>query len=103
MGDSRALMSENFGKSLTRLTKDHKPENEKERIYKSGGSIYRFLPTLPWRINPGKLSVSRSFGDIEAKINLLGGNYKVLWSIPDVKKFKISRKTDFIMIGCNSD
>jgi protein phosphatase 2C family protein 2/3 len=100
LGDSRAIMSENFGNCLSRLTMDHKPENEKERIYKNGGSIYQNLPTLPWRTFPGKLSVSRSFGDIEAKINLLGGNHKVLWSVPDVKKFKISKKTDFIFIGC---
>jgi len=36
----------------------------------------------PFRLLPGKLSVSRSFGDIEAKIEKYGGNPKVLIAKP---------------------
>lgn len=49
---------------------------------------------------PGKLSVSRSFGDICAKDARFGGNPKVLTCIPDIKKFVIDDKMDFIVIGC---
>lgn len=49
--------------------------SEKERIYAAGGGIYQSAIKLknggtmpgPFRITPGKLSVSRAFGDIEAK------------------------------------
>ena len=78
MGDSRALLSEQYGKSLFILTKDHKPdeENEKKRIYANGGQIYQGVLNnisrnsyeslngfshLPFRIFPGKLSVISFF------------------------------------------
>lgn len=55
----------------------------------------------PFRIFPGRLSVSRSFGDPEAKLNALGGNPNVLISVPDIKCFRIKKETDFIVIGCD--
>lgn len=55
----------------------------------------------PLRIFPGRLSVSRSFGDPEAKIQSLGGNPNVLISVPEIKCFKIKKETDFILIGCD--
>ena len=55
----------------------------------------------PFRIFPGRLSVSRSFGDPEAKIQSLGGNPNVLISVPEIKSFKIKKNTDFILIGCD--
>ena len=55
----------------------------------------------PFRIFPGRLSVSRSFGDPEAKLNILGGNQNVLITIPDIKSFRIKKETDFILIGCD--
>ncbi len=78
MGDSRALLSEQYGKGLFILTKDHKPdeENEKKRIYANGGQIYQGTINnynrnsyeslsdyshLPYRIFPGKLSVISFF------------------------------------------
>lgn len=36
----------------------------------------------PFRIMPGRLSVSRSFGDIEAKMERYGGNPNVLIAKP---------------------
>ena len=49
---------------------------------------------------PGRLSVSRTFGDIEAKIERLGGNPRVVVAIPDIKAFKVlPREHDFIAIA----
>jgi protein phosphatase PTC2/3 len=93
LGDSRTIMSSDLGNKIWMLSRDHKPtdEVEKERITKYGGSVYQtqtvarpsnsgtgnFMsgmfntPTQillgPHRVMPGRLSVSRTFGDIEAK------------------------------------
>lgn len=51
---------------------------------------------------PGRLSVSRTFGDIEAKLSRLDGNPRVVVSDPDILMFKIDRERhDFIVIGCD--
>jgi protein phosphatase 2C family protein 2/3 len=73
LGDTRAILSLNYGSSIQPLSKDHKPnvDSEKQRIYENGGHIYQGVPNnlkdnntpvmdhsrLPWRIFPGKLSV----------------------------------------------
>jgi len=62
---------------------------------------YGVAQSGPFRIFPGRLSVSRSFGDAEAKIQNLGGNPNVLISIPEIKSFRIKKETDFILIGCD--
>ena len=43
----------------------------------------------PHRVLPGRLSVSRTFGDIEAKLSKYGGNPNVVVATPDIKAFKI--------------
>jgi Protein phosphatase 2C len=55
----------------------------------------------PLRIFPGRLSVSRAFGDIEAKRRKYGGNPLVLNANPDIKQFKIEDLYDFILLGCD--
>ena len=129
LGDSRALYSFDDGKKFFQLSRDHKPNDpiEKKRIYKAGGKIYKAnlqqisensliefktnkesLSSLPYRIFPGRLSVSyflllqvaRAFGDIESKIKNYGGNPNVLIAKPCVTFFKICKKSDFIIIGC---
>lgn len=118
VGDSRAIVSEFGGKVTSDLTRDHKPEEarEKERIEKAGGKVmknnyldtYKFLMPmlnnrlneLPFRLYPGGLSVSRSFGDITAKDLQLGGNPNVLIAKPDIFVYTVEKKTDFIFIGC---
>jgi protein phosphatase 2C family protein 2/3 len=75
-GDSRAVMSSNGGKVFTSISNDHKPseEAERKRILKAGGQVYQNNnimlsgpggPTTqgPVRVMPGRLSVSRTFGD----------------------------------------
>ena len=78
LGDSRALYSFDSGKKFFQLSRDHKPNDpiEKRRIYKAGGNIYKTnvqqlsensmigfrakesLASIPYRIFPGRLSVS---------------------------------------------
>ena len=43
----------------------------------------------PLRIFPGRLSVSRAFGDIEAKRRKYGGNPNVLNAVSDIVLCKI--------------
>jgi|JI9StandDraft_1071089.scaffolds.fasta_scaffold663044_2 protein phosphatase PTC2/3 len=81
-------MSTDNGKMAFNLSRDHRPSDirEQERILSKGGRIYRtemVRPGIesdprdkivgPLRIFPGKLSVSRTIGDIEAKQTSLGG------------------------------
>jgi protein phosphatase 2C family protein 2/3 len=54
----------------------------------------------PHRVLPGRLSVSRTFGDIEAKNPKYGGNPKVVIATADIKAFKIQKDYDFIVLGC---
>lgn len=43
VGDSRAILSQNFGREVTSLTRDHKPSDplEKKRILQAGGKVYQ--------------------------------------------------------------
>ena len=56
----------------------------------------------PFRVLPGRLSVSRTFGDIEAKKTKYGGNPKVVIAEPDIKSFKVLQNYDFIILACKS-
>lgn len=131
VGDSRAVLSKNQGKEVIAATRDHKPcdENESKRIYSNGGRVYQtqtsavnftalasnfsninmfknknmLNPVLtgPSRVFPGRLSVSRSFGDVEAKIQRFGGLENVLIATPEITIFKINEETDFLFLGCD--
>jgi len=104
------------------LTRDHKPSDklEQKRILDGGGKIYQNFPlgangkrldldpktnpfkvVIPFRILPGRLSVSRAFGDIEAKFEKYGGNQNVLISKPEITTLKINKEHDFIVLGCD--
>jgi serine/threonine protein phosphatase PrpC len=88
-GDCRGVMCRN--NIALRLTKDHKPNTpeERHRITNLGGEIY--FDGYDWRIND--LSVSRAFGDNESKAYVT--------HIPDLFKYKLSRKDKFIIMGCD--
>ena len=43
----------------------------------------------PLRVLPGRLSVSRTFGDIEAKLERFGGKPNVVIAEPELRSFKI--------------
>jgi protein phosphatase 2C family protein 2/3 len=55
----------------------------------------------PHRVFPGRLSVSRTIGDIEAKDPRYGGNPMGVIPTPDIKSFKIRNNYDFILLGCD--
>ena len=55
----------------------------------------------PLRVSPGKLSVSRTIGDIAAKDPRYGGNPNVIISIPEIKYFDNTDKNDFILMFCD--
>ena len=55
----------------------------------------------PHRVFPGRLSVSRTLGDIEAKDPRYGGNPRCVIATPDIKCFKIRSNYDFIILGCD--
>ena len=106
-GDSRAIMCIDSGKNFVKLSKDHKPEDPDEtlRIEKNGGKVYQnfsFIPdptpgnpsgtqtlTGPHRVDPGRLSVSRTIGDIEAKDPRYGGKADIVIPTPEIRSFKI--------------
>lgn len=56
----------------------------------------------PYRVFPGRLSVSRTFGDIEAKREKFGGNPNVVVATPDIKEYNIDDNMDFLLLGCKS-
>lgn len=114
VGDSRALMSSNGGLLVSSLSQDHKPSDpdEYQRIISGGGQVYQTTTATssvdvngkplsprvkppkeeestdyivgPIRVLPGRLSVSRTFGDPEAKFEFRGGNPKVVVCKPDI-------------------
>jgi len=117
-------MSGNNGGKVYTLSRDHRPNDEKEykRVLDAGGKIYQTEANIetnpnhlktnkntpstmniigPLRVFPGKLSVSRTIGDIEAKDPQLGGNPNVVIALPEIKYFDITCKNDFIIIGCD--
>lgn len=55
----------------------------------------------PLRVFPGRLSVSRTFGDVEAKLTKFGGNPNVVIAEPEIWDFKIDSSCDFIMLACD--
>ena len=112
IGDSRLVMFKN--KRVVFSTSDHKPNTyiEKHRIESQGGSVYQTtaaipiyqngkLIEIPWRVCPGGLSVSRTFGDIESKDERFGGKKGVVVALPDISEFELNDKYNFIVIGCD--
>lgn len=109
VGDSRAVLSTHSGQNIIALSTDHKPMDtqEEKRIKEAGGKIYQASvqkPSAdlkkmeetfvgPYRVLPGRLSVSRTFGDPEAKLAKYGGNINVIKCDPDIRSFKVLRDT----------
>jgi protein phosphatase PTC2/3 len=107
VGDSRAILSTNRGSQAMQITMDHKPneDSEKVRILNFGGKIYKtkfdFPIQVPYRVFPGRLSVSRTIGDVEAKYAQFNGNPNVVIAKPDIYEYTITKSTDFLFIGCD--
>ena len=123
VGDSRCVVSCSNGKIKKDVTRDHKPNYpyEKERILKNSGSVYQTEIPIeldsededddilkdkvilgPYRVIPGRLSVSRTIGDAEAKVPTFGGNPKVIISEPDIFVYDLEKDdVDFFVMGCD--
>ena len=119
VGDSRGLLSKNNGSEYIIITEDHKPsnENEQKRITENGGEVYQTQTPIngvdndtlsnqillgPYRVLPGRLSVSRTIGDVEAKKVQFGGNPKVIIPNPDIYCYDLNKDDiDFIILGCD--
>ncbi len=54
----------------------------------------------PWRVKPGGLSVSRTFGDVESKMQTLGGLAGTVICEPESFSFNFD-EIDFIVIACD--
>ena len=78
----------------------------------AGGEIYQtftYFPLrqngreieAPWRVLPGRLSVSRTFGDIEAKDAKFGGIPGVVLALPDITEIELDDEYNFMVIGCD--
>ncbi|KAL4463283.1 hypothetical protein ABPG74_007284 [Tetrahymena malaccensis] len=140
VGDSRAILSSNFGKNQQDLSEDHKPSlaSEEQRITSLGGHIYQqqnyklkfkknnlkiincrsVIPIYgsvngnniqqiqdvikgPHRAFPGRLAVSRTIGDAEAKLSKYGGIKGVISAEPEIQVFEIQDNHDFVFLGCD--
>ena len=121
LGDSRCVISLKNGRILKDVTRDHKPSYpyEKERILLNNGALYQTETPInykednieifkdkvilgPIRVNPGRLSVSRTIGDAEAKIPAYGGKLNVIISEPDIYTYNLEKEdVDFVLMGCD--
>jgi protein phosphatase 2C family protein 2/3 len=54
----------------------------------------------PWRVKPGGLSVSRTFGDIESKMHTMGGASGTVVCEPETTAFTYD-DIDFLVMGCD--
>ena len=110
VGDSRLVIFKN--KLISFTTTDHKPDSiiEKARIELSGGKLYKIQTLIPiyhngervnapWRVNPGQLSVSRTFGDIQAKEEKFGGNKTAIIALPDITEIELDNDYNFIVMA----
>ena len=63
---------------------------------------HKQILTGPYRVSPGRLSVSRTFGDIEAKMVKYGGKPGVIIAEPEISQFSIvESEQDYIVLGCD--
>lgn len=107
IGDSRLVIFKN--KNVEFSTMDHKPDSiiEKARIELSNGKIFKtpVAPSsegkfeIPWKVLPGKLTVSRTFGDIQAKDEKFGGSKTVIIALPDITEINLDDDYNFIILG----
>jgi protein phosphatase 1L len=89
IGDSRCVLCR--GNFAMPLTNDHKPNwpEERHRIEQLGGKIV--YDGFDWRIKD--LSVSRSFGDVDATPYL---SHK-----PDIYRYKLDKNDKFFVLACD--
>ena len=83
-----------FNNDNNNINKDNKDSQNKVQINQ--------ILIGPYRVLPGRLSVSRTIGDAEAKLIQYGGNPQVIIPIPDVFVYDLQKEDiDFIILGCD--
>ena len=87
VGDSRFMIG--YDNNTFRVTKEHRPDLELERLTKCGCQVEQIDGT--WRINKG-LSVSRAIGDCKEKAFII--------SKPDYYKFNTGVMT-YCLVACD--
>lgn len=106
IGDSRALLLASEYKILF-ATEDHKQNSPSEqmRIIKAGGSTNQnqmnyelfqngeILKNGPFRVFPGRLSVSRTIGDAEVKEEKFGGKKGIIYQLLILSSLTIARQS----------
>lgn len=99
LGDSRGVISLCNGEVIHSISIDHKltNETEKQRVIAFGGIIKRVNKID--RVFPGGLSVSRSLGDGEMKMNQKGDTVSPIISVPDIFCFEYKQEMDYIFLG----
>ena len=87
-------MKTDFNNDNNNINKDNKDSQNKVQINQ--------ILIGPYRVLPGRLSVSRTIGDAEAKLIQYGGNPQVIIPIPDVFVYDLQKEDiDFIILGCD--
>jgi protein phosphatase 2C family protein 2/3 len=116
LGNCRAIMGGGMGSRSYNLYREHTlcEDNERKRVIRAGGNVQRSqyealkhfgepsseaTSQHQFRIYPGGLTLTRTFGHIDAKSKVFGGSPKVILSHPDVHYFKLTQEHDFILIG----
>lgn len=88
-----------MGKSIKRKRLINKVNKPDRIISRSNINSNAQVLLGPPRVKPGRLSVSRTFGDIEAKVPAYGGNPKVVIAVPEIVQFTIDSSFDYIVLG----
>ena len=100
VGNSKAIICTGMGDNIANVNLEHIAHRERDRIIKSGGSIY--IDNNRIRINPGGMAVSRSLGDARSKLKEYGGIEGVIIPTPDVYCIDLNDNIDFILFGTNA-
>ena len=95
------VISPNANINQNKISSYHTTPNNTNKTITINNNIKSSSVVGPLRVSPGKLSVSRTIGDIAAKDPRYGGNPNVIISIPEIKYFDNSDKNDFILMFCD--
>ena len=95
------VISPNANINQNKISSYHTTPNNTNKTITINNNIKSSSVIGPLRVSPGKLSVSRTIGDIAAKDPRYGGNPNVIISIPEIKYFDNSDKNDFILMFCD--
>lgn len=99
LGDSRAVILqksvEHPNGNILLATKDHKPEDEKQRIIKSKGTVEH--DGHVHRVN-GNLSLSRAFGDFHLKYYTKDKYRGPVSAEPDINIIHMNKNTKYICV-----